>query len=774
VQKNQLNDKMIGKIIGGYTIEEKLGRGGNADVYCATDKNGDKVALKLLKVNKSKYFHEKYNRFKSEIKIVMQNQDNIKGIIPILRFELSDEPTEKNRPWYVMPLATPLYDIIDSKKSIEEIVHCIKEFAEILVQLHDKGIVHRDIKPSNLYRYKDSWAFGDFGLVDYPEKDDLTRKGEAVGPKATIGPEMRRNAKDADGKLADIYSLAKTMWILLTGVNDGFEGQYSHKSKSIGLSNYQQRKKDFLAPLHKLIEESTSNIPQERPTARQFLKILNDWVTLNNNFEKRNLMEWEFVIKEIIPHTLPETIAWTKTEDIVYILNLLGSVNSLNHVFMPSGGGMDLLGCNPSNENGYIELLFGIYTLKLKPKRLILETFDASFDWNYFLLETEEIPLTGVYNYHDSSSICYEVVLELEPGKYIEDYHINYGVYNGHPLPDSARVIELGIKGTYAIFSKGSTYNDIPSTYEGYQNKMSSTDFRRFIEAMIAEIKFAEENPEIVQEQRKKRQEIEEKEKELRRKIFEQKRAKLKEKWEERIKNIDLPMVGKALSLEEKTLCSVAYSVNFYEQIFYGGYYISKENKLIKYASTQFELMINDREICTSDLLLFCDFTEAYSYAKELEAILLDFEDSKDIGNRLIMDIKILRLKKPVHLFTKKELEILLKNADDSISNQLVIEVNGNLNLINPTQIDYLEMKKFPVIGDGFSPFQNSVGKHSKLLRLDEIYLSLLESWDDHLRLNKRVSVSDYIDPALNEEKLISSIKEACEKYDNDNDNVRR
>ncbi|MBD2843767.1 protein kinase [Paenibacillus sp. IB182496] len=83
--------------------------------------------------------------------------------------------------------------------------------------LHEKGIVHRDIKPSNIYYYNDVWVFGDFGLVDYPEKTDLTEKGESVGPKNTIAPEMKRDAINANGKPADVYSLAKTFYFIVGG-----------------------------------------------------------------------------------------------------------------------------------------------------------------------------------------------------------------------------------------------------------------------------------------------------------------------------------------------------------------------------------------------------------------------------------------------------------------------------------------------------------------------------------------------------------------------------
>jgi len=53
-------------------------------------------------------------------------------------------------------------------------------------------------------------CFGDFGLVEYAGKEDITGSRESIGPRWTIAPEMRRGAAEASGPPADSYSLAKT------------------------------------------------------------------------------------------------------------------------------------------------------------------------------------------------------------------------------------------------------------------------------------------------------------------------------------------------------------------------------------------------------------------------------------------------------------------------------------------------------------------------------------------------------------------------------------
>lgn len=297
--------------------------------------------MKLLIVSNNRIFEKKYSRFKDEIHIVRQNQEDIKGIIPIIDIYLPEEPSSNSRPWYVIPLATPLKKCGERLSNVESKVSCIADLSEVLINLHSKDIVHRDIKPRNIYYFNNSWAFGDFGLVEYPEKTDLTEKGESVGPRNTIAPEMKRDAINSNGKPADIYSLAKTLWILLTDIQDGFDGQYSHKIQSFSLDNRIKKNsydgRLFTVTLHKLLESCTSNDPSARSDARAFYSTLLEWIKLNQNYKEQNIMEWEFFLREIIPFTLPEKISWTKPDDIQSILNIISHSN-LNHMFFPSGG----------------------------------------------------------------------------------------------------------------------------------------------------------------------------------------------------------------------------------------------------------------------------------------------------------------------------------------------------------------------------------------------------------------------------------------------------
>ena len=252
---------------------EPIGSGGNANVYLAKNvKTGSIVALKELKTG-GRFFEEKKDRFCIETRLVQKIQDSVKGIIPIFDAGLPDE-NNKKKYWYAMPIAEPIAKKFTGQESVEQIANCVIELANVMNVLHKKGIVHRDIKPSNIYFYKGGYCFGDFGLVDYPEKENLTKIKESVGAKTTIAPEMKRNAKDSDGKKADVYSLAKTLWMLLTRNETGFDGTYDAESKLMGLSGILRG--EHIVELEELLYDSTREEPELRPTMEQFGKRLKE------------------------------------------------------------------------------------------------------------------------------------------------------------------------------------------------------------------------------------------------------------------------------------------------------------------------------------------------------------------------------------------------------------------------------------------------------------------------------------------------------------------
>jgi serine/threonine protein kinase len=190
-----------GQKINSWKLLEPLGQGGNAEVWKAKHPDGRAVALKILKVEKSK--SEPYKRFTAEVEFLRSFGEQ-PGVLPIIDASLPKQLSRQNSAWLAMPIATPIRDALGESPELPTIVEAIATIAETLALLAEKEVSHRDVKPDNLYSLNGQWAIGDFGLVDYPDKEAITVNGRKLGPLYFMAPEMLINPKDAIGYPADV------------------------------------------------------------------------------------------------------------------------------------------------------------------------------------------------------------------------------------------------------------------------------------------------------------------------------------------------------------------------------------------------------------------------------------------------------------------------------------------------------------------------------------------------------------------------------------------
>lgn len=273
------------RAIGPWRLERKLGRGGNATVWMAV-RDGQDAAIKVINVRKVD--REPYRRFVQEVGFMRSHAD-VPGLLPLIDAHLPESPSNEDKPWLAMPVATPIAEAL-ADRPLPDVVAALRSIAETLATLQEvHNIGHRDIKPGNLYEHNGHWLVGDFGLVSIPDIDDLTRSGKPLGPAHYTSYEMIRNAPEADPHAADVYSFGKTLWVLATNQSFPPEGHQRANTRGFGVADFSSHPSAHV--LDQLIDRMTRLHPGDRPTKREVAAELAGWLDLSGRIPAVDFQE---------------------------------------------------------------------------------------------------------------------------------------------------------------------------------------------------------------------------------------------------------------------------------------------------------------------------------------------------------------------------------------------------------------------------------------------------------------------------------------------------
>jgi len=203
---------LIGKTVGPYEIDSRIGVGGMGVVYKAHDSRLDRfTALKCLPLNmvSDKMARE---RFINEAKAASRlDHPNICAI-----FDIGELPDGQ------LYIAMPYYDGSTLAKMIKkgpmhhaEATNIIHNIAQGLRIAHEHDIVHRDIKPANIMLTNDGGVkILDFGVAKMAGVE-MTGTGVSVGTAAYMAPEQLTGSK-IDHRV-DIWALGAVLFEMLNG-----------------------------------------------------------------------------------------------------------------------------------------------------------------------------------------------------------------------------------------------------------------------------------------------------------------------------------------------------------------------------------------------------------------------------------------------------------------------------------------------------------------------------------------------------------------------------
>lgn len=669
-----------------YTKVCEIGKGGNGIVY-EVNKNNKTFALKLLNKKGSSYTKK---RFKIEIE-VLKKLKGIDGILEIIDYDMSV-------PCYTMPKAKPLFEwIFEKKPSIFDIIKMFLNLAQTLKAAADLHCFHRDIKPDNLFIFNDRIFIGDFGLgkdLDRIEPD-ITQDRHALGPYFFIAPEMRRTPSTADAAKADIYSLAKTLWSVLTKEKKAFDGQYDFWDNSIGLNFFSDLKDEYLVNIEILLYLATSNNPSKRPSLDQFINYIKIYCEEYDDVYKQQNRVWNFIEYELFKDLKLTTIKWTDKEEIVRVLNVINSRNAYNHMFLPIGGGMDFVRAELAAEKDCIALIdeAKVYHI-VKPKYLLFEKVDNSTTlYDYFLLVCDNIDRVSDEYFTDK----YEELLDIGNGTYISSKDEVYGVVDyetGELLPDDYKSILRYFKGNILIVPKQGTYNKIFDAYDARHSYATTDEFNQYMlnirdavsagkNASSVKANFIPDYSNLFPHDKKDKSE--------------KLKAFIEEKWEDWD-------IGR-LDLQHNT-SSIAYYIGMKSYItplkplkiflLWNGKFESIQEKLYEeILPTNLALMNIDDVVNIKSQLI--------KYLCQIASDIPRSEWEKIICIKSKINSKIL-LKT-----NRKEFYELLFNADDRFRQYLVLDIDGKIKLIK----DYATLWRYPIEFLQFSGRRNEIGKYS-------------------------------------------------------------
>ncbi|GAA4236307.1 hypothetical protein FHR32_000681 [Streptosporangium album] len=246
--------------VGSYTLVERLGRGGMGDVYLATNRRGEGVALKML--------HDAVDA-DSEARIRLEREVRaLRRVESPYVARVVDADLACERPYLVMEHieGDTLLERVrrDGPLQGAALVTLAQGLATALSIIHAAGVVHRDLKPANvLVNAEDEPILIDFGIAQVLDATRLTMTGTFLGTPSYAAPELF--VDEPVGEPADVHAWAATVAFAATG-RPTF-GRGTVEAQMYAILNGQADLAGIPASLLPLIRAALHREAAKRPTA---------------------------------------------------------------------------------------------------------------------------------------------------------------------------------------------------------------------------------------------------------------------------------------------------------------------------------------------------------------------------------------------------------------------------------------------------------------------------------------------------------------------------
>jgi serine/threonine protein kinase len=207
-------DPHLGRVVAGYRIEERIGRGGMGLVYRAEHINlRRRAAIKIIapELAETSGFRERFNR-EARIAAALQHPNIV---------TVYDAGEEDGLLYLAMQYieGSDLSSVLRSQGRLRpyRAIDVCRQVAAALDAAHGMGLIHRDVKPANVLIEGRTAFLTDFGLTKRVEgtQTQLTKAGDVVGTIHYVAPEQIEGGRV--GARTDIYSLGCLLYHCLSG-----------------------------------------------------------------------------------------------------------------------------------------------------------------------------------------------------------------------------------------------------------------------------------------------------------------------------------------------------------------------------------------------------------------------------------------------------------------------------------------------------------------------------------------------------------------------------
>jgi serine/threonine-protein kinase len=246
----------VGSRLGKYRLERRIGSGGFATVYSASDTLlGIKVALKIPLP--SHVSPELLDEFRREVRLTMKLDHP--NILPIRDATFIDD-------FFVIvtKLAEKtLDDRLRKRMAFDTAFNIIEQLLEGVSHAHEHGVIHCDIKPENILMFSGNHIrLTDFGIAKAAQ---ATISGSGTGTVGYMAPEQAMGKPSAK---SDVFSIGLLSYRMLSGKWP----EYPFRWPFPGAAQLRHRAHpDLIA----IIRRSLTIDPQQR--FRDATQMLNSW-----------------------------------------------------------------------------------------------------------------------------------------------------------------------------------------------------------------------------------------------------------------------------------------------------------------------------------------------------------------------------------------------------------------------------------------------------------------------------------------------------------------